>query len=148
MASFDVETINPARNPAYSGRLYEVLAGAGWPEVTAWRTPTGPAIGYVMGPFVHRPKALIFVKVLSRDVVYGPTEFFLNPTLHVRDDALWAEYLRIGVCALFPEHTEDEPEQWATKGDTRACRWCGRLEWRRRWVEVVRREAWEEVPRG
>lgn len=103
MTTFDVETINPERNPAYSERLYQVLSGAGWPEATAWRTPTGPVIGYVMRAFVHRPRALVFVKVMSHDVVCGPTELFYNPSMYVRDDALWAEYLRIGVCALFPE---------------------------------------------
>jgi hypothetical protein len=60
----------------------------------------------------------------------------------------WAEYFRIGRCALDPAHKTsflNADKRWATDGDHRTCTWCGAEQRLRKWEETVAREKWELV---
>lgn len=57
----------------------------------------------------------------------------------------WAKYARLGRCAIDTDHTRsfvNDDNRWDTQGDIRSCRWCGFQQTKRRWTEVVTREAW------
>lgn len=146
MSTFDVETINPKRNPAYNPYLYAFLAKSCFrsKSVSFYRVRGEPWVGTEdsTGRFIGGPVDAVVVSGAGVSTTSWP----LRPGQH-RDDALWAEYLRIGVCALFPEHRDgDYPQRWVTDGGKRTCQWCGRVEYLRQWEEVVKREAWEYSP--
>ena len=56
----------------------------------------------------------------------------------------WAQYLRIGVCAIDSHHFF-YPERWIVTGDIRTCNNCGRKERLRQWVEKIKREEWVKL---
>lgn len=68
---------------------------------------------------------------------YGPG----HDTAHWEEitEQWWAEYMRIGVCAIHGDYAHD----WDEEGDSRTCRNCGKRE--RRTVELVRRTAWVDA---
>ena len=71
-----------------------------------------------------------------------------GPDAEVPD--FWDKYLRDGRCAIDPEHKISflhDDSRWSIDGDTRTCRWCGKVtQFRQRWVEQVHKEAWVNDP--
>lgn len=146
MSTFDVETINPKLNPAYSQDLYAFLGKSCFrsKSVSFYRVRGKPWVGAEdsTGRFIGGRVADVVIWGAGVHTASWPMRLGED-----RDDALWAEYLRIGVCALFPEHRDgDYPERWSYNGGVRTCQWCGRVEYLRRWEEVVKREAWVFTP--
>ena len=62
----------------------------------------------------------------------------------------WDKYLRDGGCAIDPKHQMSflhGDSRWNIAGDTRICRWCGKVtQSRQRWIEQVHKEAWVNSP--
>jgi len=60
-------------------------------------------------------------------------------------EKFWAEYLRIGICAIDPEHwlygdyKKDRYEVF-DDGQSRRCKYCGRVEVKR--IKVIEKEVW------
>lgn len=143
MGAFNVEDYNPKRNPAYSAAIYKWLRKCRLPWVTAWRGNDGMVlVGWL-------DEDVFVIGASAKHMAHGhkadPGAYSVNGFGLTRDDALWAEYGRIGVCAFIPAHRYG-PQPWTTDGDVRTCQWCGHTQRLRRWEEVVTREEWEVVP--
>lgn len=58
----------------------------------------------------------------------------------------WAQYMRVGRCAIDPAHERSfigDDTRWLVRDDTRSCQWCGGAQQvLRRWTEVVERQEW------
>lgn len=56
-------------------------------------------------------------------------------------DGFWPEYLRIGRCAIDPDHKRyftDDDKRWLVNGDHRTCLWCGAKQHKEALVRVTR----------
>lgn len=58
----------------------------------------------------------------------------------------WAEYIRIGMCAVDTDHHRFGGRYETVDATTRRCKWCGRVETLRMWTETVQRAEWEVSP--
>ena len=154
--SFDVKSINPKRNPAFSPNLFKFARkhlGKDMPECKIFRF-AGTRIGYYKGQLFigdqlwddgmiagARLDAVLCHGAGAETVVFP---FRQEETEEIKD--FWERYLKIGRCVIDPGHRTwfmaDEP-RYRIEGDERICKWCG-ARFHRVWVSHAEMQ-WLEV---
>lgn len=124
----DLNAINPAVHIKYSPNLHAFLKSLR-KSVREYQRVFKDAegclwLGYVFdGEFTGQR--------LNRVMQKGArTQVFTFCGMEVPQEVtgFWAEYTRIGRCAIDPKHTgwfQNESKRWVTENDCQSCTWCG-----------------------
>lgn len=144
----DLAAINPRNGPQFSPNLYRFLKRRGQAWADACRVYRDADnilwIGSLDDGWLHGAR-------LMGVLCYGPGEqvwAHLPGSLGGLQEVpqFWTDYMRIGRCAIDPEHKRSfigDETRWAVHGDERSCLWCGNAHQKlETWVEEVRHERW------
>ena len=140
--------LHPKKNPAYSPNLYRWMRKHGaitreWIEM--YKSDDGRTyLGTLEAdPVVKEFCGTVIGSILTEG---GRAEDYCHMGLTAKNltkvEGFWEEYLRIGRCALDKDHYIYGDERWDETGDTRVCKWCGRVEMRERYTFTEQRERW------
>ncbi|MHB1630682.1 hypothetical protein [Acidithiobacillus sp.] len=144
----DLAAINPRNGPQFSPNLYRFLKKRG----PAW---AGTCRVYRDADNILRIGLLddgwLHGAWLMGVLCYGPLErvwAHLPGSLGGLQEIpqFWTDYMRVGRCAIDPEHKMSfigDESRWAVQGDERSCLWCGNAHQKlETWVEKARHDRW------
>ena len=148
--------IAPEKAPSFSPNLYRYLKakglfyrGGGVAEsVFTVRPGTKAAEVYGAGTLMLGyldDGFLVGTRLISALCNGAKTERMAHPIGKSVDpvDGFWDKYLKIGRCAIDPEHQEQFlSDRFQVQGDTRTCRWCGHKQHKIVTPRVVHDESW------
>lgn len=145
--------INPKKNPAFSPNLYRWMRKGGvfMADSRVYEGPSG-----VEG------HATRFIGIISDDhhdfcgsklnsalCEGGRAMQAAYPWLTAKNLVevvnFWPGYLKLGRCAIYPEHRWNFDGQWLEEDDVRTCQWCGLVQRRERYTYTEQRERWVEA---
>lgn len=155
----DLEQISPRLGAQFSPNLYQWMKknghfgrdGSGTPY-SVWRVKAGNA----KAPFgegslmIGMPGDLgdfLGSRLMNVLCEGGKASTWCYPGLQQRlepVEGFWERYLSVGRCAVDPDHSIHYlDDRWFQAGpDKRTCRWCGLVQGRRVFSEMIEREEW------
>lgn len=148
----DLAAIDPRNGPQFSPNLYKFLKKQGRVRASAYRVFRDADnvlwIGSQDYGWLHgaRLMGVLCNGPLERVWAHVPSIGFRGGLREIT--SFWADYMRIGRCAIDPEHQKSfigDEARWTVSddGNHRSCRWCGNAHQKREtWVEQVQRERW------
>lgn len=154
-----LDQIAPGRNVAFSPNLYEWMKkrahfyadGTGTPQ-TVWRVKSNSGDGAFFEGSLMLGRAgdhgdflgvrLMNVLCEGRKATSWCFPNLLSNLEPVED--FWDRYVRVGRCAIDPDHSIHYlDDRWRqTAENARTCHWCGVVQTRRTFQELVEGEAW------
>ena len=147
----DLAAIDPRNGPQFSPNLYRFLKGRGQTWATTCRVYLDMdgilRIGSLDDGWLHGARLMGVLCYGLREQVWAHPPGSLGDLREITD--FWADYLRIGRCAIDPEHRRyfiGDETRWAFSNDGhhRSCLWCGNAHQKlETWVEQeVQHERW------
>ncbi|MBU2765817.1 hypothetical protein HAP94_06305 [Acidithiobacillus ferrivorans] len=148
----DLAAINPRNGPQFSPNLHRFLRNRGkaWANTCrVFRDADNVLwIGSLDYGWLHgaRLMGVLCHGTLERVMAHVPSIGFRGDLQEIT--SFWADYMRIGRCALDPEHQKSfvgDETRWAVSDDGhhRSCLWCGNAHQKlETWVEQVQHERW------
>lgn len=143
-----LKKINPKISDKYSPNLFRFLRGKGRDCTTIFKDPDG--VLYIG----HRESdGMVFGNRLSQVLCFGvrsQTYGYLGSSKKWREvKSFWAEYIKIGRCALDHEHKthfQSQDSRYTQVSKTvRQCRWCGARLKRKIVIEKRKVETWNVI---
>ncbi len=126
----DLAVINPRNGPQFSPNLYRFLKRKGQAWADACRVYRDAdnilRIGLLDDGWFHGAWLMGVLCYGTLEQVWAHPPGNLGYLQEITD--FWADYMRIGRCAIDPEHIRSfigDETRWAVHGDERSCLWCG-----------------------
>jgi hypothetical protein len=152
----DLAVINPRNGPQFSLNLFRFLRkrGVAWANICRVYRDTDNImwIGSLDNGWLHGARLMVVLCYGSGEQLFAYAPGRIAGLTEVPN--FWEEYMRIGRCAIDPEHRRsfmDDETRWAVSDDGkhRSCLWCGNAHQKREtWVEQVQHERWVAGEQG
>ncbi|MCL4526433.1 MAG: hypothetical protein M1492_08060 [Gammaproteobacteria bacterium] len=144
----DLAAINPSNGLQFSPNLYRFLRKHGSTRAKTWRVfrdgDNTLWVGLLDDGWLHGARLMGILCYGAREQAWAHVPGSICDLHEVPQ--FWTDYMRIGRCAIDPEHRMSfigDETRWSVHGNERSCLWCGNARQRlETWVEEVRHERW------
>jgi len=151
-ANFKPQDISPTRGEKFSTNLHRYIKRRGARTNNVFKAEDGTLwIGDVDGHWFHGSRLM---SILCGVRGAGNACAFPGAPDHWKLKELknfWPDYLKIGRCAIDPDHHQhfmNSEGRYIQKGRHRVCQWCGQKQAMTIKRSVIKHEQWSNEPTG